>query len=344
MFLLTPFGGVFADRIDRRTLMLITQPSAMLFVLVMAILVSTGVVQFWHVLVLSALSGVVMAFDMPARQALVPSLVPREDLMNSIALYNSAFSGTRIWGPTLAGLLILPIGLGGCFYVATAGYAGIIVCLLFLNVPAMAATARQSSVRRNLVDGFSYMRGIRTILLVMILVAVFSLFATAHRALMPIFAEDVLGAGAAGLGWLMGASGVGALIAGLWVASLREFSHKGWLLLGSSVARGAFLTWFALSKSLYLSLTAVFFAGMAESVNMTMMNTTLQLLSSDEMRGRVMGAFALTSSAMMPLASLQGGALADAIGAPYAISLGGLICILSSLAMMIFSSSLRRYA
>ncbi len=343
MLIFSPLGGVIADRFDKRKVMLVTQPLAMMLTLTMATLVSTGVVRVWNVLLLAGLAGVVMAFDMPTQQALVPSMVPREGIPNAVALYSTVFHGTRIWGPTIAGVLIAPLGMGGVFYVATAGYASIIIALLLMKVSARGRAERRLSVQRDLVDGFRYMRGMPVALIVITLAAIFSLFGTAQRSLTPIFAGDVLKVGEQGLGWLMGASGVGALIGALWMASLTDFRHKGWLLLISSFMRGASLVWFALSKSFPVSVVALVFAGFTEAVNMTVMNTMLQLMSSNEMRGRVMSAYALTSSGLTPVAALVGGALAQQYGAPFAIALGGSVCAVAALVVTARASSLRRY-
>jgi len=281
---------------------------------------------------------------MPTQYALVPAMVPKDDLMNAIALYNTVFHGTRIWGPTIAGVLFPVIGLGGVFYVATAGFAGIVIALLLMNIVAGGGEARQVSIVRNLIDGFNYVRGMRIALIVVGLAAIFSLFGTAQRSLIPVFAGDILGVGDQGLAWLMAGSGGGALIGALWMASLKDFQHKGLLLLMSSILRGASLIWFALSTSFPLSMVAIGVAGLTEALNMTVMNTVLQVLTSDEMRGRVMSAYTLTSAGLVPLAALIGGAVAESYGAPLAIALGGSVCALSALVVTFWASSLHRFA
>ena len=343
-FFLSPLGGAFADRLDRRKLLMVTQCSMMVFVLALATLITTGVIEVWHILLIAALSGSVMAFDMPTRQALVPELVGEEDLTNAIALNSSVFHGTRIWGPTIAGLLVPLIGTGGCFYLTGASYAGIVGALLLMKVPPRVSRARETTVWRNMAEGFGYVRTSSIVLILVAMAAVSSLFGTAQRSLMVIFAEDVLNVGPSGFGFLMGASGVGALIAALAVASLGDFRYKGWLLFIGAVIRGLTLLFFAMSTHMPLSLAILLIGGASETAYMTMNNTIMLLSAPDHMRGRVMSAYTLTTAGLTPLAALQGGTLAQFLGAPFAIGLGGSICALFALVMAFAAPSLRRFA
>ncbi len=342
-FFLAPFGGAFADRMDRRRLLMITQFSMMAFVLALATLATTGLIKVWHIYVTAALSGTVMAFDMPTRQALVPELVGRRDMPNAIALNSSVFHGTRIWGPTVAGLLVGPIGIGGCFYLTGASYAGIIGALLLMKIPPRISRAIETTVWRNVIEGFGYIRGSSTVLLLVTIAAILSVFGTAQRSIMPVFAGSILKAGPSGLGFLMGASGIGALIASLIVASLGDFKYKGRLLLVGAFVKGLALFLFAISKNFPFSLAMLFFSGAGETTYLTMSNSILLLSAPDDMRGRVMSAYSLTSSGLTPLASLQGGTLANFFGAPFAIGLGGSICALCALGMSIGAPTLRRF-
>ena len=339
-FFLSPIGGAFADRMDRRKLLMITQVSMMVFVLALATLTTTGVVEVWHILLIAILTGAAMAFDMPTRQALIPELVSREDLTNAMALNSSVFHGTRIWGPTLATILIGPIGIGGCFYVTAASYAGIIGALLLMRIPPRVSRAAETTVWQNLVEGFGYIRTSHLVLILVAMAAVSSIFGTGQRSLMVIFAEDVL---KFGLGYLMSASAVGAVIAALLVASLGDFKYKGRMLLVGALMQGVALFLFSQSKYTLLSLGALLFSGAGETAYLTMSNNILLVVAPGDMRGRVMSAYMQTSQGLTPLAALQGGTLAQFFGAPFAIGLGGSVCALSALVIAAGVPTLRRF-
>lgn len=342
-FFLSPVGGALADRADRRKLLMFTQCSMMVLVLVMATLATTGLIRIWHILLIAILTGAAMAIDMPTRQALIPELVNKEDLTNAIALNSSVFHGTRIWGPAIAGILIGPIGTGGCFYLTAASYAGIIGALLLMKIPPRTSQTAETTVWRNIADGFGYIRTSSIVLVLVTMVAVSSIFGTAQRSLMVIFAEDVLKVGSAGLGLLMGSSAIGAVVAALLIASLGDFRYKGRMLLVGALMQGLALLLFSQSKSMALSLGALLFSGAGETAYLAMSNNILLVLAPQDMRGRVMSAFTLTSQGLTPLAALQGGALANSFGAPLAIGSGGAVCALSALIIALGAPALRRF-
>ncbi|OGO03627.1 MAG: hypothetical protein A2Y60_00765 [Chloroflexi bacterium RBG_13_54_9] len=342
-FFLSPIGGAFADRMDRRKLLMVTQCSMMVCVLALATLASTGLIEVWHILLIAILTGAAMAFDMPTRQSLIPELVSKEDLTNAMALNNSVFHGTRIWGPTIAGLLVGPIGTGGCFYLTAVSYAGIIGALLLMKIPPRVSRAAETTIWRNLVEGFGYIRTSSLVLILVSMAAVSSIFGTAQRSLMVIFAEDVLKAGSSGFGFLMSASAVGAVIAALLIASLGDFQYKGRILLVGALMQGVALFLFSQSTYMPLSLGVLLFSGAGETAYLTMSNTILLVVAPAEMRGRVMSAYMQTSQGLTPLAALQGGTLAEFFGAPFAIGLGGSVCALSALVIAVGAPALRRF-
>ncbi len=342
-FFLSPIGGAFADRMDMRRLLVITQVSMMLLVLAQATLAATGLIEVWHILLIATLTGAAMAFDMPTRQALIPELVSKEHLTNAMALNNSVFHGTRIWGPTIAGLLVGPIGTGGCFYLTALSYAGIMGALVLMKMRPRISRAAETTVWRNLVEGFGYIRTSSLVLILVAMAAVSSVFGTAQRSLMVIFAEDVLKAGPSGFGFLMSASAAGAVVAALLIASLGDFKYKGRVLLVGALMQGVALLLFSQSTYMPLSLGVLLFSGAGETAYLTMSNTILLMVAPGEMRGRVMSAYMQTSQGLTPIAALQGGILAEFLGAPFAIGLGGGVCALSALLVAVGAPSLRRF-
>lgn len=341
---LSPIGGALADRVERRKLLIIVECFIMTAVVLLATLAMTGLIQVWHIFVIASIIGTGMAIDMPTRQALVPDLVSRDDLTNAVALNSSVFHGTRIFGPAIAGVLVGPIGTGGCFYLTSISYIGIITALFLMKTPPREEShTPRTSVWASLADGFHYIRGSTLVLAAVSMAAVFSIFGTAQRSLMPIFAGEILNAGSTGFGLLMAASGAGALIATLAVASLGDFGYKGRLLFVGAFLNSTTLLLFATSTDFLLSLAAIFASTAGEAVYLAMSNSILLFSAPDHLRGRVMSAYMMTSAGLTPLAAMFGGTLSSLVNAPFAIGLGGTICTLSALTMAIRAPVLRRF-
>lgn len=343
---LTLFGGVVADRVDRRRLLLTTQGATGLLLLLLATLVATDHIQLWHIFAVAFLVGAVSAFDQPARMALVPHLVAREDLLNAVAMTSMVWQSSRIVGPALAGLLIGLVGIAPCFYLTTLGVLGMVLALKAVQVPPVAPPAGSRNVLRNLGEGVGYVWRNPIFRSLIGLTFFNSLFGMSYVAMMPVFARDVLAVGSQGYGLLMGVSGVGALIGTTTLASLGNVRHKGPLLLAGAAGFGSFIVLFALSRFYPLSLGLLFCMGAVSSVYMTTVNTLLQSLVPDELRGRVMGIYSLTWS-IMPLGGFLSGSIADrfadpAVGAPFAVGLGGTLVALMAVALAVTVPRVRR--
>src|SRR5437867_195175 len=252
VFLLAPIGGALADRYHRRRIVLITQTSAMVLALILAALTLTGTVQVWHVLVLSALLGVVNAFDIPTRQSFLVEMVGREDLMNAIALNSSMFNGARVVGPAVAGILVAAIGEGWCFFANAVSYIAVLAGLFLMTTERFVPRPMAGSALRNIRDGLRFVANTAPIRALLLLIAIVSFTGMPYAVLMPVFADRVLHAGARGLGILMGASGVGALAGSVMLAMRSTVRGLGRWVAVSSTLFGMALIAFGVSHMLWL--------------------------------------------------------------------------------------------
>ena len=336
------FGGVLADRFPKRNLLIFTNVGALLQALALAILTSTGQVQVWQIIGLAFLLGTVQAFDIPTRQAIVMEMVGQDDLLNAIALNSSAFNAARTLGPAIAGILVSTIGEAACFYLNALGFSVVIGALLRMRIPAQRYADLSSSVWARLKDGLRYARSNRTLLVLLSLVIVSSVFGISYGTLLPVFARDLLHAGPSGYGLLLSGTGLGALLAALLLASRRRSRGKGrWLTLGNLLFPSMLLL-LAASRLFLLSWLALFGVGFGLVLQNANVNVLLQTLSPESYRGRVMSLYALTFMGMLPLGSLQAGMVANAYGAPVAVAAGALICLLFGLAILLKKPQLRR--
>jgi MFS family permease len=334
MLVLSPAAGVLIDRVDRRKVLMLFQMLSMCVAIVLAVHVASGLVRPWHVLVTSLLSGIFLSVVFPARQALVPAVVPRSHLANAVSLNSAGQNATRVMGPSLAGIVIGLVDVAGCFVLQAAGFVWAVWATFRLNLPSSPSVPGQRSVFGNLREGFGYIAGRKDIAALLLLAAVPTLFGMPYYQFLPAIAKDVLHTGPQGLGLLMGAGGIGSLLSSIWVASLGDFKWKGKLLLASATAFGLMLVLFAQSHWLLLSLALMVGVGASSAVYMAVNNTLLQLLTSDEMRGRVMSAYMMCWG-LVPVGTLPQGAAASAWGASVAIAAGGAICALFVLVMAI---------
>jgi len=329
VFVLGLWGGYLADRWNKRALLVATQVSFMLQALALAFLTLGGVVTFWAVAALALLAGAITAVDMPTRQSFVVEMVGREDLHNAIALNSSMFNSARILGPALAGLLVAAIGEGYCFLANGLSYLAVIAGLLLMRLPPAPRKVPSAPMIAHLVEGLTYAwrdRPMRAILLGMV---VLNIFGASYMVLMPVMADAVLGQGAQGMGFIMGATGLGSVVAALVLALRRE--GKGldrWRVL-SGLGFSLTLVLFGCSRTYWLSLALAPAIGFCLILSFAAANTELQLRSPDVMRGRIMSLYAITLVGMAPFGSLLAGAVADLFSAPLAIGLTGALCAIS---------------
>lgn len=327
VFLLAPAGGAVADRRGRHRILVTTQILSMLLASVLAALTLTGSVEVWHVFVLAALSGVVNAFDIPARQAFAVDLVGKEDLMNAIALNSSMFNGARIVGPAVAGVLVASVGEGWCFFANAVSYVAVVAGLMMMRVAPRVNAAAAGSALANIAEGFGYVARTGPVRALLLLLGLVSLMGMPYAVLMPIFADQILHGGARGLGILMGASGVGALAGALVLAARQGIRGLGRWVAYSSAGFGVSLIVFSQSRSFWLSAALLVPVGFSMMLQMASSNTLVQSMVPDRLRGRVMAVYSMMFMGMAPVGALLAGALANRVGAPETIVIGGVACI-----------------
>jgi MFS family permease len=330
-FFLTLAGGVFADFVDRRRLLLYTQVVAGLAAGALATLVWTNHVTVGMVLAFSFVTGCCMALAGPSYQAMTFDLVGREDLANAVALNSSQFQLSRVIGPVFAGIGFKFFGLAGCFVLNGLSFVAVVVALRMVRFKEATKYAHSVKDRRalwqDLIAGFRYVRNRPRVFSLLSISAVNSLFGAPYLTLIPIFARDIFHLGASGLAWMMGVAGAGAFCGALVLAYLGDFKRKGWSVLGGAFGFGVFLIAFAQATRLVWSLIFLFGIGFTVVTSVAVTNTLLQQLVTDEMRGRVMSMFILSFIGAMPIGNLIAGVVSHRYGAPFALAGGG-VCII----------------
>jgi MFS family permease len=330
VFLGAAFGGAVADSHNRHRILIVTQSTAMILALVLAVDTLTGAVRVWHVFVLSALLGLTNAFDIPARQAFVVNMVGREDIINAVALNSTIFNGARIVGPAVAGVLVATIGEGWCFFANGISYTAVIVGLLLMRVEGQRPAPAAGSAFSHIVEGFRYAGQKRPVRALLLLLGMNSLLGMPYVVLMPIFADQILHGGARGLGFLMGASGVGALIGALSLARRQGIRGLGrWIALATA-GFGLGLILFSQSRLFWLSAVLLMPVGFCMIIQMASSNTLIQAMVPDTVRGRVMAVYSMMFMGMAPFGALLSGALAHRLGAPVTVAIGGGVCMVGA--------------
>ncbi len=355
---LTLLGGVFADLIDRRRLILYTQAVAGLTALSLAICISTNVIhradniwdsRVWIILAFSFVTGCCMSLAGPSYQALTFDLVGREDVANAVALNSTQFQLSRVVGPAFAGIGFKFFGLAGCFYANGFSFIAVVVALALVRFDGLgkAAAGVAHSVRdkralwNDLLDGFRYVRNRPRVSALLSISAVNSFCGATYLTFVPIFARDIFHLGETGYALMMSTAGAGAFTGALVLAYLGDFKRKGWTVLGGSFAFGVSLIAFALSQHLTASLVFLFAVGFSIVSSVGVVNTLLQQLVTDEMRGRVMSMFILSFIGTMPFGNLIGGVASHRFGAPRTLAFGGLLVVLYSVFVALRNERLR---
>ncbi len=346
-FFLTLLGGVFADLVDRRRLLLYTQVVAGSAAFALAFLIWTNHVTVGMILGFSLITGCCMALAAPSYQAMTFDLVGREDLANAVALNSTQFQLSRVAGPLMAGLGFKFFGLAGCFFVNGFSFVAVVIALRKIRFDNETNTTThplkgERSIWRDLVAGLSYVRRRPRVFSLLTMSAVTSLFGAPYLTLIPIFARDIFLLGPGGLAWMMGVAGAGAFFGALFLTYLGDLKHKGWLVLGGAFAFGVFLVAFALSTNFVLSLAFLFGVGFAIVTSVAMTNTLLQQLVTDEMRGRVMSMFILSFIGTMPIGNLLAGAVSHRYGAPWTLAGGGVCIVIYVLVVAFRNQALRQ--
>jgi len=326
-------AGVFADRSNKRRVVVATQALALVQALVVAALIWMHRVELWHVAAAAVFLGLVNAVDIPTRQSLIFDLVGKDDLMNAIALNSSAFNAARIVGPAIGGILIGGVGIAACFFLNGVSYVAVIAGLLAMRLPAWSPPPLAGDGLTRFREGARFILGDRATRALVLNTALLSIFGFPYLVLMPVFARDVLHVGAAGLGFLMASVGIGAVVAALGVAAFGPRLPKGRLLVWGGPAFGLAIAAFALTPWVPLAVAILVVSGGAMIANNAVTNTLLQTIVPDGLRGRVMGAYTFVFVGMAPLGAYQAGWLAGRVGVQVAVAAGGLVCALASLAL-----------
>lgn len=325
---LGPFAGVWVDRLNRHRVLLVTQALSMLQSFALAGLALAKIITVNEIILLNLFQGAVNAFDMPARQAFVIEMVEdAEDLGNAIALNSSLVNAARLIGPSIAGLLIALAGEGFCFLIDGISYLAVIASLLAMVVVGRPREYAHGSVLSELRDGWTYIRGFHPIWWILLLLALVSLVGMPYTTLMPIFAGRILHGGAHTLGFLMAATGVGALIGAVRLAARRSVLGLGRVIPMTAAGFGASLIAFSLSRHQWLSMLLLVVTGFCFMQQMAASNTILQTIVENKKRGRVMSFYSMAFQGVAPFGSLIAGGAASRIGAPLTLTIGGAICI-----------------
>jgi MFS family permease len=341
-FVLGPLAGVWVDRWDRHRTLVVTQILSMVQSFALAGLALSGIITIREIIWLSVAQGLINAFDMPARQAFVIQMVEdREDLANAIALNSSMVNAARLLGPSIAGVIIASASEGYCFLIDGFSYLAVIASLLAMRLAAMPRRKTEKSVRHELKEGWTYVTQFVPIRSILLLLALVSLVGMQYTVLMPIFAAQVLHGGAHTLGFLMGASGVGALVGAMFLATRKNVLGLGRMIPIAAAAFGTGLIALGLSRFWLLSLTLMMFIGCAMMIQMAASNTILQTIVQDDKRGRVMSFYSMAFLGMAPFGSLLAGALANRLGAPRTVIINGIVCLAGASWFTSHLSSLR---
>jgi MFS family permease len=328
-FVLGPFAGIFVDRWDRHRLLVLTQTLSMAQSFALAALTLTGRISITHIILLNLVQGVVNAFDMPARQAFVVQLIEKKtDLGNAIALNSSMVNAARLVGPSIAGIVIAMTGEGWCFMIDGFSYVAVIVALLRMQIPKTTTAARpRGSAVGLFLEGFRYAFGFRPVRSIILLLALVSLVGVPYSVLMPIFAATVFRGGPNTLGFLMGASGCGALLGALWLAARKSVVGLGRVIPMACGLFGTGLIAFSFTGSLVLAIPCLVIAGFGFMVQMAASNTVIQTIVDDEKRGRVMSFYMMAFLGTAPFGSLMAGSLSTRFGPQHTLLIGGICCL-----------------
>ncbi|MFN2238358.1 MAG: MFS transporter [Thermoanaerobaculia bacterium] len=331
VFFIAPFGGALADRLPRRSILIATQTTSMTLAFLLAALTLSGRIEAWHLFVFASTLGIINGFDIPARQAFAVEMVGREDLVNAIALNSTVFNTARVAGPAIAGILVALVGEGWCFFINAVSYIAVLAGLLQMRLAPHTTAEKKESTFSAIAGGFRFAGSTGPIRALLLLLTVISFTGMPFGVLMPIFANEILGRGAEGLGILMGATGVGALLGSVTLATRGSVIGLGRWVARASIGFGLALVLFSFSRSFVLSVILLVPVGFSMIVSMASSNTLIQSMVPDQMRGRVMAVYSMVFMGGAPLGALLAGTLADGLGAPATVGLGGALSVIAGM-------------
>jgi len=332
MLVLASVGGYVGDRYSRHRGVILTQSISMLLAFLLAALTLSHVVQVWQLIAITLLVGIVNAFDVPIRQAFFVQMVGKEDLPNAIALNSSIFNGARVVGPAIAGFAIHWVGEGWCFFLNGLSFLAVIFALAAMKIEPQERSESGESPLQSLLNGFRFAMHDRPIRSTLLLMSMLSLFGLQYSVFMPIFAEDILHSGSRGLGFLMSAAGVGAVLGALQFAARTSYKGLAKWIAAMSLICSVCLVVFSQSRIFWLSIAVLFVVGFAATSQMAATNTTVQNRSPEQLRGRLMAVYATMFMGVQPIGALLAGGLAKRFGAPLTLAIFGAVCLTGSLA------------
>jgi MFS family permease len=323
------FGGIIADRYPKRTLLLLTQGLSIVPAVLLGLLTGSGIVTVWHVALLAALLGTINALDIPVRQSFLAEMVGKGHIVNAIALNSAAFNGARIIGPVIAGMAIAYLGIPACFYLNALSFVAVLIALYRIRTKGEIRTASEG-LRRDFMNGISFVVGNREIRHVFSLIAVFSIIGLPYISLLPVFAAEVFHQGPKGLGFLVGSSGIGALTAALNIAARGDIVNKTRFMSLTGLCFSAALLVFSLSGIFWVSLIIIMVAGWGMVSYLAAANSFIQITVPDELRGRIMSVYSLVFLGTVPIGNAIMGVVADRLGTPRAVTVSGVTCLLAA--------------
>lgn len=341
MMIFSLFGGAVADRVNKKKMLLFSQTCLFLISLTITLLITFKLIALWHLIASAFLTGLIGSFNMPARQAFILDLVGRDNLTNAIALNSMAQNFCRIASPAFGGLLLKLIGTAGVYWIVVVSYGLVICTLVMIQADKPETIKARAPLWKDMLEGLKYIRNNPTILALLVMAFVPIIVASPYSSLMPVFAKSVFKAGETGLGLLMASAGIGALCGSTFIASLGDYQRKGFLLLVAGTIFGTALILFGLSRSLVLAFIFLVFVGAGGSMYMTLTTSLIMGNTPRDLVGRVMSIFIMTFG-LVPMAVLPAGALAEIVGAPLVVSLGGLSLVAFIAVMGISRFEIRR--
>jgi MFS family permease len=340
--LISPWGGVVVDRVNKRNLLVITQAASMVLAFILAALTFTGIIQVWQIVLLAGITGVINAFDGPARQAFVVEMVGREDLPNAIAVNSMMFNGARIIGPALGGILLATVGTAWCFFINGLSFLAVIGCLLLMHLTPRAQILQIGSPWNDLKHGLRYVLLHRNIFALLMLALIFSVFGISYNTIMPAFIDQVLDAGATGYGLLNAFVGIGAVIGAFIMARYGDRGQRGRWLVWMNLTFPFILILFAFNTQFILALGLAVVLGVGFMLVFTIINTLLQTNVDDQMRGRVMGLYTLTFFGFAPFGNLAMGQLAEKWGMSVIITVSAICAFVLAAIVILLVPQVRK--
>lgn len=342
-FLLAPFAGVLSDRFNRYYMLIGLQTLAMAQAIVLAILVLTNRIELWQIIALSGLLGCINAFDIPTRQSFVVKMVnDKADLSNAIALNSSMVNGAKLLGPSIAGILIATVGEGYCFLINAISYVFVILSLLLMKIGPIEKRLRKTNLFSDLKDGFSYAFGFIPICYIILLLALVSIMSMPYLVLMPVIAKEMLHGTSLTYGFLMGASGAGALAGALYLASRKSVLGLGEIIPMATFILSIGIIGFAFSRNVYISIAFLVITGLGLMLQLASSNTIIQTIVAEDKRGRVMSIYTMAFMGTAPFGSFMAGSLAKLIGASFTLLIGGLVCMAGAVLFYLKLPEIRR--